>query len=121
MKGNPHPTEIRLSRDRRTLTIAFDDAFSFAYPAEYLRVESPSAEVKGHTPSQRKTVAGKRDVAIVSVETVGNYAIRIAFDDLHATGIYSWTYLRELAEGYERIWADYLEALRKKGLGRPAS
>ncbi|MGE0230736.1 MAG: gamma-butyrobetaine hydroxylase-like domain-containing protein [Flavobacteriaceae bacterium] len=118
MTTTPHPTEIRLSRDRKTLTVSFEDGFTFAYPAELLRVESPSAEVRGHTPSQRKTIGGKRHVAITAVEPVGNYAIRIAFDDLHATGIYSWTFLRELAAGHDRVWAAYLEALKQKGLSR---
>ena len=120
MNGTPHPTEIRLSKDRRTLTVVYSDGFTFAFPAELLRVESPSAEVKGHTPSQRKTVGGKRNVSVTSIEPVGNYAIRIVFDDLHDTGIYSWTYLRELAEGHERIWAAYLGALKEKGLSREA-
>lgn len=112
------PTEIRLNQQDKRLEIDFDDGRSFTYPAELLRVESPSAEVQGHGPSQKQTVAGRRHVGILGVEPVGNYAIRIKFDDLHDTGIFSWKYLRRLGEQQESIWADYLAALEAKGLSR---
>jgi DUF971 family protein len=91
------PTELRLQKDRRVLHVAFDNGETFALDAEYLRVRSPSAEVQGHSPDERKTVAGKRDVAILEVLPVGNYAVRLVFDDLHSTGIFSWDYLLELS------------------------
>ena len=112
------PTELRLARDRRSLRIAFDDGASFDLPAEYLRVTSPSAEVQGHSPSERKTVPGKRDVEIIGVEPVGNYAVKLVFDDLHDTGIYGWNYLYELWAGYEQKWQAYLDELAAKGLSR---
>ncbi len=114
----PWPSEIRLSKDRRTLTIAFDDGRSFAMPAEFLRVVSPSAEVQGHSPSQRVTVPGKRDVMIVAIEAVGNYAVRLTFDDMHNTGIYSWDYLDRIGREQEGLWAGYLTELADKGLSR---
>ena len=112
------PTEIRLSADKRALRVAFEDGSTFELPAEYLRVTSPSAEVQGHSPSERKTVPGKRDVTIVGVEPVGNYAVRLVFDDLHSTGIYGWDYLHELGAEQAEKWADYLAALDAKGLSR---
>jgi DUF971 family protein len=112
------PREIVLSRRERLLKIDFDDGQSFALPAEYLRVESPSAEVQGHGPDERKIVGGKRDVQIIAVEPVGNYAVRLVFDDGHATGIYSWAYLHELGANRTERWAAYLNALAAKGLGR---
>ena len=96
--ADPWPTEIRLSKDRRTLTVAFDNGESHALPAEYLRVFSPSAEVQGHSPEQRVTVGGKAAVEILKVEPVGNYAVRLNFDDLHNTGIFTWSYLRKLGQ-----------------------
>ena len=90
----PWPTELRLSKDRRALTVTFDSGESFSLDAEYLRVLSPSAEVQGHSPDERKTVPGKRNVAILEVNPIGNYAVRLVFDDLHSTGIFSWDYLR---------------------------
>jgi DUF971 family protein len=117
--GTRHwPTEIRLKKADKALEIDFDNGRSFRYPAEYLRVESPSAEVQGHNPSQRTIVAGRRHVGIMEVEPVGNYAIRIAFDDLHNTGIYTWTYLYDLGLRYEEKWRAYLEALSARGLSR---
>ena len=116
--SEPWPTEIRLRKDRRTLHVVFDSGESFKLPAEYLRVVSPSAEVQGHSPAERKTVGGKRNVEILKVEPVGNYAVRLAFDDLHDTGIYSWAYLRALGRERETRWNRYLEELREKGLGR---
>lgn len=116
--AEPWPTEIRLSKDRRTLTVGFDDGASHALAAEYLRVYSPSAEVQGHSPSERQTVAGKERVEILKVEPVGNYAVRLHFDDMHDTGIFSWNYLRRLGEERETLWAGYLEELEEKGLTR---
>jgi len=112
------PTEIRLKKAEKLLEIAFEDGVTFRYPAEYLRVESPSAEVQGHGPGQRQLVAGRAQVGIIGVEPVGNYAIRIVFDDLHDTGIYSWTYLYQLGREQERRWAEYLAALKEHGLSR---
>jgi DUF971 family protein len=115
---NPWPTELRLRKDHMTLTVAFDNGEKFDLPAEYLRVKSPSAEVQGHSAEQRKTVPGKRDVAILEVQAVGNYAVRLVFDDMHSTGIYSWDYLRDLGRNHDRHWQDYLDALGAKGLTR---
>ena len=112
------PVEIRLPKDRRTLRVAFDDGRNFDLPAELLRVTSPSAEVQGHSEAERKTVGGKRNVTILSVDPVGNYAVRIGFDDMHATGIYSWVFLRDLGENAERRFQDYLDDLQAKGLDR---
>ena len=112
------PVEIRVRRAERRLEIDYDDGSAFALPAELLRVESPSAEVQGHVPSQKVTVAGKRNVAITEVEPVGNYAVRILFDDGHGTGIFSWPYLYRLGRDQDRIWRSYLDALQAKGLSR---
>jgi DUF971 family protein len=117
----PWPTELRLSKDRRTLAVAFEDGSAFALSAEYLRVESPSAEVQGHNPDERKTVAGKREVGIMEVNPVGNYAVRLVFDDMHSTGIYSWDYLHQLGREYETRWARYLEELESKKLSRDSA
>ena len=112
------PTELRLRSDRRHLAVAFDNGEGFELAAEYLRVKSPSAEVQGHAPEERKTVAGKRNVAILEVQPVGNYAVRLVFDDLHSTGIYSWSYLRELGQRHATYWRDYLDELAAKGMSR---
>ncbi len=112
------PTEIRLKKAEKILEVDFDDGQSFAFPAELLRVESPSAEVQGHTPSQKQIIAGRRHVGIVGLEPVGNYAVRITFDDLHDTGIFSWQYLYGLGTDREAIWARYLSALERSGLSR---
>ena len=112
------PTEIRLAKDKRSLRVAFDDGSAFALPAEYLRVMSPSAEVQGHSPAERKTVPGKRDVQIIGVEPVGNYAVKLVFDDMHSTGIYSWDYFLALGRNREAYWRDYLDDLAGKGLQR---
>jgi len=114
----PRPLEIRLKKDRRTLHVGFDNGETVDLSAEFLRVMSPSAEVQGHSPDQRQTVGGKRDVEIISLEPVGHYAIRIVFDDLHDTGIYSWPYLLELGREHAEKWARYLDELEEKGLGR---
>jgi DUF971 family protein len=116
--ANPWPTELRLRKDRKTLTVVFDDGAIFDLPAEYLRVRSPSAEVQGHSPAERKTVAGKKNVGILEVNPVGNYAVRLVFDDLHSTGIYSWDYLFELGQNQAGYWQDYLDELAAKGLAR---
>ncbi len=112
------PVEIRLSKDRRSLTVAFDDGSSHVLSAELLRVTSPSAEVQGHTEAERKTVGGKRHVTILSVDPVGNYAIRIGFDDMHSTGIYSWAFLHDLGLNADRRFQDYLDDLAAKHLDR---
>ena len=117
--GTVHwPTEIRLKKEEKRLEVDFDDGLTFSYPAEFLRVVSPSAEVQGHNPSQKQTVAGRRHVGIMRVEPVGNYAVRIVFDDLHDSGIYTWKYLYEIGTGQESLWAEYLEELQAKGLSR---
>lgn len=116
--NNPWPKELRLHKDRKTLAVAFDDGKSFEFPAEYLRVCSPSAEVQGHSPAERRTVAGKRDVQILEVQLVGNYAVRLVFDDLHSTGIFSWDYLFELGENREQYWRNYLDELKQQNLSR---
>jgi DUF971 family protein len=112
------PTELRLHKDRRTLTVSFDNGESFDLAAEYLRVRSPSAEVQGHSPDERKTVAGKKNVAILEVNPIGNYAVRLVFDDLHSTGIFSWDYLLELGRDRDAKWQEYLDELAGKGLSR---
>jgi DUF971 family protein len=114
----PRPTEIKVRRAEKTLEIAFDDGTAFSLPAEYLRVESPSAEVQGHGPGQKILVAGRRHVGIADVEAVGNYAIRIMFDDLHDTGIFSWRYLYQLGEEHETRWPEFLSAVEAAGLSR---
>ncbi len=115
----PWPAELRVFRADGRLEIDFSDGKKVSLPAEYLRVESPSAEVMGHGgPSTKKIVAGRRHVKFVAVEPVGHYAIRIVFDDKHDTGIYSWSYLRELADTYDKRWADYQAALLFRGLSR---
>lgn len=112
------PTELRISRDRHRLSVTFDDGAAFDLSAELLRVLSPSAEVQGHGPGQRVTVPGKRNVQIISVQPTGNYAVRIGFDDSHDTGIYTWTYLRELGEKGEELFKAYEQELADKGMSR---
>jgi len=112
------PVEIRLPKDRRSLNITFDDGTSFALPAELLRVTSPSAEVQGHSDAERKTVGGKRNVAILSVDPIGNYAVRIGFDDMHNTGIYSWVFLHDLGVNATVRFQEYLDDLATKNLDR---
>jgi DUF971 family protein len=117
--GAPHwPTEIRLRRAEKVLEVDFDNGVTFRYPAELLRVESPSAEVQGHGPGQKQLVSGRAHVGITGIEPVGNYAVRILFDDLHDTGIYSWRYLYELGERQKELWDAYLKALAARGLSR---
>jgi DUF971 family protein len=112
------PKELRVSKDRRLLTVTFPDHAPFELPAEMLRVLSPSAEVQGHSPEQRVTVPNKRNVAINKIEPVGNYAVRIVFDDFHDTGIFTWNYLYTLGHEKDSRWQGYLDELREKGLSR---
>jgi DUF971 family protein len=117
--GTAHwPVELRLKRAEKRLEVAFDDGSRFSLPAEYLRVESPSAEVQGHGAGQKTLVHGRAHVGIMGLEPVGNYAVRIKFDDLHDTGIYSWSYLYQLGVEHEKRWHDYLEGLAAHGLSR---
>lgn len=110
--------EIRVKKEEKVLEVDFDNGTSFRIPAELLRVESPSAEVQGHGPSQKKLIAGRRHVGIIGVEPVGNYAIAIKFDDLHDSGIYTWDGLYDFGKNQEIIWQTYIDELAKKGLSR---
>lgn len=112
------PVELRLRPGGRALAVTFEDGAAFELEAEYLRVTSPSAEVQGHSPAERKTVGGKRNVAIIGVAEIGNYAVRLTFDDMHDTGIYGWDYLHELGRDHARIWGGYCDDLAAKGLSR---
>ncbi|MFK0207787.1 MULTISPECIES: gamma-butyrobetaine hydroxylase-like domain-containing protein [Agrobacterium] len=112
------PTELLVSKDRRELTVSFDDGSVYRLQAEMLRVLSPSAEVQGHGPGQKVTVPGKRDVTIRSMVATGNYAVRIVFDDGHDSGIFTWKYLKELGETGDALFADYERQLAEKGLSR---
>ena len=114
----PWPTDIRVNKDRNRLAIKFDNSDEFDLSAEYLRVFSPSAEVQGHSESQRVTVSGRRDVLISELEQVGNYAVKIKFDDGHDTGLYSWGYLHTLGTEFETKWAGYVAELAEKNLTR---
>ena len=112
------PVEIRHKQAERRLEIEYDNGQVFSLPAELLRVESPSAEVQGHGPSQKKVIAGRREIGIMAIEAVGNYAIRIKFDDLHDTGIFTWQYLYDLGVNQAEVWQSYLDALEAQGLSR---
>jgi DUF971 family protein len=112
------PVEIRLAEGGRTLKVAFESGAAYDLAAEYLRVMSPSAEVQGHSRKERKTVGGKQRVAIIGVEPIGTYAVRLSFDDMHSTGIFTWTYLADLGRDYTARWADYLADLAGAGLSR---
>jgi len=114
----PVPTEIRLDRAARVLRVSFDDGGQYALPAEYLRVESPSAEVQGHGPGQKTIVGGKAAVGISAVEPVGHYAVRLVFDDGHDSGIFSWDYLHELGSEHDKRWPAYLAEIAARGLSR---
>lgn len=118
--STPRPTDITLHRASHALEVAFDNGERYTLPCEYLRVESPSAEVQGHGPGQRVLVPGKRDVNIKRIEPIGNYAVVLEFDDGHATGIYSWTTLRELGREYDVRWPAYLAELAARGQTRDA-
>lgn len=114
----PWPTSLKLKKAERLVEVTFDDGASFRLPAELLRVESPSAEVQGHGASQKKVVPGKANVAIVTLEPVGNYAIRIVFDDGHDSGLYTWETLYRFGRDSDKLWTDYLTALEREGLSR---
>jgi DUF971 family protein len=116
--NDPWPEELRLKEGGRTLVVRFDSGEEFNYPAEFLRVESPSAEVKGHGPGQETLVTGKSDIAIMRIEPVGNYAARLHFDDGHSTGLYTWPYLLKLGREQETLWNAYLAKLAKSGASR---
>ncbi|HLW28331.1 MAG TPA: DUF971 domain-containing protein [Kiloniellales bacterium] len=113
-----HPSEIRYVSAEKRLEVTFDNGKHFSLPAELLRVESPSAEVQGHGPGQKQIVSRRRHVGIMSIEPVGSYAIKIVFDDLHDSGIFSWDYLYKLGEEQETLWAEYLRNLEERGLSR---
>ncbi|MGH6912804.1 MAG: gamma-butyrobetaine hydroxylase-like domain-containing protein [Geminicoccaceae bacterium] len=117
-ENSPWPTELRVDRAEKRLTVTFESGERFTLPAEFLRVESPSAEVQGHGPGQKTIIAGRRHVGIMELEPVGNYAVRIKFDDLHSTGMYSWRYLYFLGRNQDRLWNEYLKALEERGLSR---
>lgn len=114
----PRPTEIKLHRKSRLLEVAFEDGARFSLPCEYLRVFSPSAEVRGHGPGQEVLQVGKRDVEIREIEPVGVYAVKLVFSDGHDTGLYSWEYLHELGEKQESSWKSYLARLEQAGASR---
>jgi DUF971 family protein len=116
----PHPTEILLHRVSRVLEVAFEDGSRFSLPCEYLRVESPSAEVQGHGPGQKVLVAGKRGVGIVAIEPIGHYGVLLRFDDGHDTGIFSWRTLHVLGLEQVQRFATYVDALASAGLSRDA-
>ena len=112
------PTEIRVNRDDKALEVDFDNGKKFSLPAELLRVESPSAEVQGHAPDEKRIIAGRKHVNIMEVAAVGNYAITIKFDDLHDSGIYSWETLYNFGENHDTIWGEYEKNLEANGLSR---
>ncbi len=112
------PVEIRLKKAEKVLEIDFDDGRAFSFPAEFLRVHSPSAEVTGHGAGQRVIIAGRRHVGIMELIPVGNYAVQIKFDDLHDTGIFSWDYFYQLGETQDGLWQQFLDDLEAKGLSR---
>ncbi len=112
------PTEIKLNKARDQLTVAFDDDKTFEFSSEYLRVMSPSAEVQGHSPEQRKTVPGKKNVKVSNIEPVGHYAVTLTFDDGHDTGVYSWKHLYQIGENKEFLWDRYIRELEEQGLSR---
>jgi DUF971 family protein len=116
--SSPWPTELRLLKDRKALAVEFDDGERFELPAEYLRVRSPSAEVQGHSAAERRVVAGKRDVQILELHPVGNYAVRLVFDDMHSTGIFTWDYLLDLGRNRDQYWRQYLAELEERKLSR---
>lgn len=112
------PTDIAYSKADKMLEVSFDNGESFRIPAELLRVESPSAEVQGHSPDQKQVVAGKRSVGLIEIEQVGNYAVKLVFDDLHDTGIYTWDLLYEMGKNQDALWDRYLTELEAAGLSR---
>jgi DUF971 family protein len=114
----PWPSKLHYIRAERTLNITFEDGTAYKLPAEYLRVESPSAEVQGHGAATKITVAGKKNVAIEKIEEVGRYAVRLTFSDGHDTGLFSWDYLHELGREHTKRWFEYETRLKKAGLSR---
>ncbi len=112
------PVDIKVQDKGKSLKVSFDDGHVFDLPAEYLRVMSPSAEVQGHSRHERKTIGGKRQVAVIGVDPVGTYAVKLSFDDMHATGIFTWDYLHELGVTQEAKWGGYVAELEDKGLSR---
>lgn len=116
--AEPWPAELRVNAAKDMLTVRFDNGEDYPLAAEYLRVESPSAEVQGHSAQERHFVPGKRDVKITRLEPVGHYAVRIIFDDGHDSGLYTWSYLRELGREREKKWGAYLRGLADQGLTR---
>jgi len=118
LSGPRWPEEVRLSKDKKTLSVRFDDGAVYELAAEYLRVESPSAEVQGHSPSEKKIIAGKASVMILALEPIGNYAVKPSFSDGHNTGIFTWDYLYRLGRDHDEIWRTYIDALAAAGLSR---
>lgn len=116
--AEPWPAELRVNAARNLLTVRFDDGENYPLAAEYLRVESPSAEVQGHSTKERRFIPGKRDVKITTLEPVGHYAVRIIFDDGHDSGLYTWSYLRDLGREHEKRWGSYLHGLAEQALTR---
>jgi DUF971 family protein len=116
--GTPWPTEVRLLKDKTVLAVAFDNGEAFEFPAEFLRVHSPSAEVQGHSPEERQTVDGKRNIMVIEVHPIGNYAVRLVFDDMHATGIFTWEYFLKMGREQDTMWQAYLDELTAKGMTR---
>lgn len=113
------PTSLKLRTKSRVLAVSFDDGASFELPFEYLRVYSPSAEVRGHGPGQETLQLGKHEVGITKIEPVGNYAVRLVFDDGHDTGLYTWSYLHELGRDHQTKWQQYLDRLKELGIPYP--
>jgi len=120
-KSEPRPITINLHKKSRILEIEFDDNSHFEFSCEFLRVYSPSADVKGHGPGQGVLQTGKENVGISDIEPVGNYAIKPHFDDGHATGIYSWSYLYDMGKNKKKYWEEYLAALKDAGYNRNAN
>jgi DUF971 family protein len=116
--SEPWPVELRVNSAKDLLLVSFDDGEKYQLAAEYLRVESPSAEVQGHNPRERRFIGGKRNVKITALEPVGHYAVRIVFGDGHDSGLYTWSYLRELGREREQKWAQYQRGLAAEGLSR---
>jgi DUF971 family protein len=115
----PHPTAIKLRTQSKLFVISFDDGSSYELPFEYLRVYSPSAEVRGHGPGQEVLQLGKHNVVIKKVEPTGHYALRLIFDDGHDSGLYTWEYLQELGRTHEQKWNAYLDRLKDLGVAYP--
>ena len=118
MSDTRWPTQVHLKSDGKNLEITFDDGLELSFTSEFLRVMSPSAEVQGHTPDQRKVIAGKKETAIIGIDPVGNYAVKLTFDDLHDTGIFTWAFFQEMNEKKEFLWSRYLSELKERGLSR---